>query len=103
MPDRGATLLTTEGGAWPTPENATVTPAGAETAFASTTVPISTTATLRALCTRDGWADSRVATHSYLYLDDVLAQPANPGVSRPCGAASPRASGPPTTRWTPTW
>ncbi|MCK6521750.1 CotH kinase family protein [Myxococcota bacterium] len=77
-PTPGATLLTTTNGASPTADNATITPAASADAFATLTVPISTTATLRALCTREGWTDSPVATHSYLVLADVVRQPAAP-------------------------
>ena len=41
-------------------------------------VPITTTTTLRAIAFREGWRSSKVMTHSYIFVNDVARQPANP-------------------------
>ena len=41
-------------------------------------VSITTTTTLRAIAFREGWRSSKVMTHSYIFVNDVARQPANP-------------------------
>ena len=41
-------------------------------------VNVTTTTTLRVLVLKDRYADAPVVTHSYLFLDDVIRQPAQP-------------------------
>ncbi len=74
----GATLVYTLDGTAPTPTHGTLIPAADARARATTTVPVTTTAYLRAAAFRDGWQDSAVVTHSYLFLADVVHQPALP-------------------------
>ena len=45
---------------------------------AAVVLPISTTSLVRAMAVREGWADSVVVTHTYLFLNDVVVQPALP-------------------------
>jgi hypothetical protein len=63
-----ATIVYTLDGTEPTLENGTV----------GTEVEVPTTATLRVAAFRDGWAASAIATHTYLFLADVVRQPAAP-------------------------
>lgn len=71
----GATLVYTVDGSVPTLENGTqVTSAGGPTV----TVDVTTTAILRAAAFRDTWGSSATVTETYLFLDDVLHQPAAP-------------------------
>ena len=65
----GATVYYTLDGSLPTEETGQIY---------SHPLSISETTTLRARAIRDGYVDSRVATHSYFFLDDILAQPTNP-------------------------
>lgn len=74
----GATLVYTTDGSVPSLENGTVIPAADAETSPEATVTVSTTALLRAAAFLDGWADSPVATHTYLFLGDVIAQPAAP-------------------------
>src|SRR5262249_10381507 len=46
--------------------------------FLSVTVRVATTTVLRAASFRDGLQPSKVDTHTYLYLNDVIHQPPNP-------------------------
>jgi len=74
----GATLVFTLDGSVPSLNNGTlISPASTEEA-PQTTVDITTTATLRAAAFRDGWGDSDVETWTWLFLDDVIRQPAAP-------------------------
>ncbi|GDX82857.1 hypothetical protein LBMAG42_46680 [Deltaproteobacteria bacterium] len=74
----GATLWYTTDGTLPGEGNGTeVAPASASSA-ASVEIDVPTTAYLRAVATRAGWNDSLAETHTYLFLDDVLAQPSAP-------------------------
>lgn len=74
----GATLVYTTDGSAPTPDNGTpVEPADADAA-PEITLTLTSTTVLRAAAFLDGWADSAVATHSYLFLSDVIRQPAAP-------------------------
>lgn len=44
----------------------------------TTPIPIDQTTCIRAIAVKPGWVASRVATHSYLFLDQVLQQPVIP-------------------------
>lgn len=73
----GATLVYTTDGSKPASDNGTVVvPASDEVARA--TVHVTTTSLLRAATFLDGWDTSTTATHTYLYLADVVTQPAAP-------------------------
>lgn len=74
----GATLVYTTDGTVPTLENGVVIAAADAETPPETTVALETTAVLRAALFLEGWADSPVATHSYLFLADVIRQPAEP-------------------------
>lgn len=67
----GGTLVYTTDGSVPTLENGTI-------AVGSATVELATTGILRAAQFADGYAPSEVATHSYLFLADVIRQPVAP-------------------------
>lgn len=41
-------------------------------------IPVTTTGKLRAIAYRAGWLSGPVQTHSYVFVDDVAQQPANP-------------------------
>jgi autotransporter-associated beta strand protein len=41
-------------------------------------IPVETTAKIRAIAWRSGWISLPVQTHSYVFVDDVALQPANP-------------------------
>ena len=74
----GATLVYTTDGSVPSLTNGTrVEPIDLATTPVAT-VPISTTTTLRAAAFREGFASTNVDTHSYLFLADVIRQPARP-------------------------
>jgi hypothetical protein len=68
----GATLVYTTDGSAPTLDNGTVVAAG------STTLEVTTTGFVRAAAFADGYAPSRTATHTWLFLEDVIRQPAAP-------------------------
>lgn len=68
----GATLVYTTDGTAPTLENGTVVGQG------TATLEVTTTAFVRAAAFADGYAPSEVTTHTWLFLDDVLRQPAAP-------------------------
>jgi hypothetical protein len=83
----GATIIYTLDGSEPSAENGTAVEGG------EARLDVTTTATLRAIAVADGWGDSVVATHSYLYLDDVIRQPAAPeGVPATWDGASQAAT-----------
>ena len=70
----GATLAVTTDGSWPSRENGTLAmPASADTT-ASMTIPIDRTSTVRAAALKEGLLPSQVATHTYLFLDDIVNQ-----------------------------
>jgi hypothetical protein len=46
--------------------------------FYTSAIPVSGIATVRAVAFKDGYIQSRVSTHTYLFLDDVAAQPELP-------------------------
>ncbi len=62
----GKTIRYTTNGSEPTPSNGTVY---------SSPIPINTTATIKAIAYSNA-ADTLVATHSYIFIDDVVNQPA---------------------------
>ncbi|HEX5219160.1 MAG TPA: lamin tail domain-containing protein [Verrucomicrobiae bacterium] len=68
-PVAGATIRYTEDGSEPTLSNGQTYTAP---------IQISATATIRAVAFANNYLPSRVSTHSYIYLDTVLAQPNNP-------------------------
>ena len=41
-------------------------------------ITVSTTTTLRAMAFREGWESTNVDTHTYVFVDDVAHQPAQP-------------------------
>jgi len=41
-------------------------------------IPVTTTTTLRAAAYKPGWLATDIDTHTYIFLDDVIAQPNNP-------------------------
>nr|HOD83865.1 lamin tail domain-containing protein [Phycisphaerae bacterium] len=68
-PDAGAEIRYTLNGSAPTATTGSVY---------SAPITISTTTTLRAAAFQPGYEPSRVATHTYLFLQDVVSQPAQP-------------------------
>ena len=59
-------------------------------------IPITTTTHVRTLASKPGWRSAPVTTHSYIFVDDVAQQPANPpgwptdwGYSSDAGAIVP--------------
>ncbi len=68
----GADLIYTLDGTPPSADHGVVVESG------TTTLSAEHTTLLRAIAVQDGWGDSAVATHTYLSMDDVLAQPAAP-------------------------
>jgi len=59
-------------------------------------IPISTTTQVRSVAVKPGWRSAPVTTHSYIFVDDVAQQPANPpdwpldwGYSSDAGAVVP--------------
>ncbi len=74
----GASLVYTTDGSSPSLEHGTtVEPANTDDT-AETDIAIDTTTVLRAAAFLDGWGDSPGIAHSYLFLDDVIRQPAAP-------------------------
>ena len=74
----GATLVYTLDGTPPTDVNGSRLYPASPAAVATLTMDVPTTAIVRAVALRDGWDDSRIATHTYLFLEDVLAQSSRP-------------------------
>ena len=70
----GATIRYTIDGSWPTATHGTEY---------TEPIVIDTTTTLRAAAFHDGLMPSNVDTHTYLFLDDVIRQPPNPGHDSP--------------------
>ncbi len=77
-PTPGATLVYTLDGSTPTLDHGThIAPAsGGDAPVATLDVP--TTAIVRAAGFREGWGESATATQTYLFLADVIHQPAAP-------------------------
>ena len=50
----------------------------AGTLYAGSPLPVTTTSKVRAIAFRDGWLSQAVQTHSYVFVDHVAQQPANP-------------------------
>lgn len=48
------------------------------TVFDGTPIPVTTTGKIRAISYRDGWLSRPVQTHSYVFVDHVAQQPADP-------------------------
>ena len=65
----GAEIYFTTDASEPSPTNGTLYTAP---------IPVTTTTTLRAGAFRTGEAPLRITTHTYIFLDDVVQQPANP-------------------------
>ena len=65
-PTDGSTVTFTTDGSAPT---------ASSTEYAGP-IPVTTTSTVRAAAFRDGWTDSAVETHTYVFVADVLNQPA---------------------------
>jgi len=74
----GATLVYTLDGSVPTLEHGTVVAPSNETQTPNAQVRVGTTTILRAAAFRDGWTQSDVATDSFVFLQDVIRQPAAP-------------------------
>ena len=64
-----ATIRYTTDGSWPSTTNGTIY---------TGPIDITTTTTLRAIAYQSGWLSTNVDTHTYLFLDDVAQQPADP-------------------------
>ncbi len=77
-PTPGARLIYTTDGSTPSPDNGVaVAPEGAD-GTAAVEVPIETTTVLRAAAFLEGWGDSAVISHSYLFPEAIIRQPAAP-------------------------
>lgn len=74
----GATIVYTTDGSTPTLENGTLVTAPDDTTPPSALVNITTSTALRAVAFNAGFRPSNVDTQTYLFLDDVLNQPAQP-------------------------
>jgi hypothetical protein len=74
----GASISYTRDGSAPTSTHGTIIPPANGAAPAEAVVDISTTTTLRAIAFKDGLLPTNVDTHTYLFADDVIRQPANP-------------------------
>ncbi len=74
----GATLWVTTDGTQPADGVGAATPPDESSGVAVVEVPITTTTTLRAVAVAEGYDDSPIATHTFLYLDDVVEQSATP-------------------------
>jgi hypothetical protein len=74
----GASLIYTTDGSTPTAINGTIVAAVDAVSPPIATVPVNTTSLFRAVALKPGLARSAVETQTYLFLDDVIRQPANP-------------------------
>ncbi len=72
----GSTLVYTTDGTAPSLDNGTAFEPSSASESPSTSITIETTAVLRAAAFLEGWGDSPAIAHSYLFLDDVIHQPA---------------------------
>ena len=70
----GASIAYTFDGSTPSPENGVQVAPESAFALARTFVEIGTTSTLRAITYRKDWQPSAVATHTYLFLEQVIRQ-----------------------------
>ncbi len=77
-PTPGATIIYTLDGSTPTPTNGSQSPAPDANTPSSATLTINTTTVLRAAAFKDDFYPSNVDTQTYLFIDDVLDQPAHP-------------------------
>ncbi len=75
----GATIIYTTDGSPPSPVNGIQVPATDPAVPPVATVPVTTTTTLRAAAFKSQFAPSNIDTQTYLFLDDVIRQPADPG------------------------
>jgi hypothetical protein len=74
----GSTLLYTTDGSPPSLEHGIAVPAANSATAPSATVHVSTTTTLRYAVVKDDFLPSSIGTQTYIFLDDVINQPANP-------------------------
>jgi hypothetical protein len=74
----GASIIYTTDGSPPSLLNGTRVDASNPNASPTAVIGINTTATIRAAAFRDGLEPSRAVTHTYLFLSDVIRQPASP-------------------------
>ena len=74
----GATIIYTLDGSEPTIENGIQFPAPTKDTTPSALIQVSTTTTLRATAVKPDFHPTNVDTHSYVFLDDVIRQPAAP-------------------------
>ena len=74
----GATIVYTTDGSTPTLENGTQVPASDSDSEPLAAVNINTSTVLRAAAFKSGLREANVDTQTYLFLDDVLDQPAQP-------------------------
>jgi len=74
----GATLIYTLDGSVPAMTNGVVVGPPDALSTPTATVNIGTTTTLRAMAFKEGWVDTNVDTQTYLFLADVINQPALP-------------------------
>lgn len=74
----GATLVYTLDGSVPALDHGTVVLPADSATPPTAEVPVSTTGILRAAAFLDEWAPSDVATETFLFLDEVIRQPAAP-------------------------
>ena len=77
-PTPGASIVYTTDGSTPEPSSGTTVEPPSPGEPASADVAIDTTTVLRAAAYLDGWGDSAMVAHSYLFLEDVIQQPAAP-------------------------
>ena len=74
----GATIIYTTDGSTPTLSNGTQITSANDATPASALVDVTTSTVLRAIAVKTGLRPSNVDTQTYLFLDDVLNQPAQP-------------------------
>lgn len=74
----GATIVYTTDGSTPSLANGTLVTAPDSNTFPSAVVTIMTSTSLRAAAFKTGFRPANVDTQTYLFLDDVLNQPAQP-------------------------
>jgi hypothetical protein len=74
----GATLVYTLDGSVPTTDHGTTVLPADKKSRPTVSIPVETTTILRAMAYESGYAPSAVVTHTYLFLEDVIRQPADP-------------------------